>query len=39
MDIMRDSFHNQASGFTHMDGEMKLTKNYEIWILKALGPI
>jgi hypothetical protein len=39
MDIVRDSFYNQASGFTHMDGEMKLIQNYKLWILKALGPI
>ncbi len=30
MNIMRDSFHKQASGFTHMKDEMKLTKNYGI---------
>jgi hypothetical protein len=30
VDIMRDSFHNQASSFTHVDGAMKFTKNYEI---------
>ncbi len=30
MDIVRDSFHNQASGLAHIDGEMKLTQNYEI---------
>jgi hypothetical protein len=39
MDIVRDSFYNQASGFTHMNGEMKLIQNYKLWILKALGPI
>jgi hypothetical protein len=30
MDIVRDRFYNQVSGFTHMGGEMKLTKNYDI---------
>ncbi len=36
MAIVRDSFQNQAPGFTHMNVEMKLTQNYDIWILKAL---
>jgi len=30
MNIMRDGFHKQASGFTHMNDEMRLTKNYGI---------
>jgi hypothetical protein len=30
MDIVRDNFNNQASGLTHIDGETKLTQNYEI---------
>jgi hypothetical protein len=32
MDILRDSFHNQASGFTQIDSEMKLTQNYVILV-------
>jgi hypothetical protein len=30
MDIVRDSFHKQTSGFADTGGEMKLTKNHEI---------
>ncbi len=30
MDTTRLTFHRQASGFTHMDSEMRFTKNYGI---------
>jgi hypothetical protein len=34
-DTMRSAFHQQALGFTHMDSEMKLTKNYGILFYKV----
>nr|AND49411.1 hypothetical protein RF2 [Sphagnum portoricense] len=34
-DTTRLAFHRQASGFTHMDSEMRLTKNYGILFYKV----